>query len=369
MFYLENDRESFYQWDSNQRLIVTDASITNLHYCNRTEAEALVVEVYEEEGKRFANVPNILLQDVWNICVYAYCGNCYTKQSKLFKVIARSKPADYIYTETEVLRWATLEAEIKAEMAALEAKVDSKLVDQNTKVANAIVGTVSGAEGVIKGVSPLPHTMEITAEPNTTVTLWGKNLFDVTPVKGKTVKMNGGTLHCDENGYITGSGTPTGGCAFENYRLDNLPKNTLMVLSAHGTSKNLAAVLYLRDKDGKQLGVSGVDSSKPQASVKPYDYPTFDYATVEIKRSGNNSEMSGGMYIQLEIGNKRSDYVPCVSPITYTANEEGVIEGATSPSTTVTYVADNETTIKYNRDANEVIKELTEAIISLGGNI
>ena len=360
MFRLENNQEALYQWDSNQRLIVTDATITDIHYCNRTSAEALVVEVYEEGGVRYANVPNVLLMDAWNICTYAYCNGCYTKQIKLIKVIARSKPADYVYTETEIKRWADLEAELKADMAALEA-------ENKVTFANVLKGVVSGTEALVNDVSPMPHKMDITTVANGEVILWsGKNLFDVTPIKGKTVKQNGGTLTCSEDGYISGSGTPTGGCGW-NYTLGKLPKVT-MVLSAHGEFDNLAAVIYLRDKDGKSLGYAGVDNSRKQISVKPQNYSTFDYATVEIKRSGSNYEMKGGMYLQLEIGNK-TDYEPATTPITYTANEEGVVEGVDSINPTFTFTADNETTIKYNRDTNAVIQQLTNAIISLGGNV
>lgn len=107
MFKIYNGRENFYQWDLEQRLIVEDASINEVHFCNKTDDCSLVSEVYEQDGLRLVNVPNILLQDSWAIRVYAYCTN-YTKVSETFKVTARSKPADYIYTETEVLNYNTL---------------------------------------------------------------------------------------------------------------------------------------------------------------------------------------------------------------------------------------------------------------------
>lgn len=102
MFKIEDGRECFYQWDSAQRLIVSDASITEVHFCNKTGECSLVCEVFEEDGKRLVNVPNILLQENRHINVYAY-DDCATKNSAVFKVIPRSKPEDYIYTETEVL--------------------------------------------------------------------------------------------------------------------------------------------------------------------------------------------------------------------------------------------------------------------------
>lgn len=108
MFELRNGRECFFQWDLDQQLIVSDPSITEVHFCNKTDDCSLVCKVYEEDGLRLVNVPNILLQTDWSIRVYAYCTN-YTKQEKIFKVCPRTKPADYVYTETEVATWDKLE--------------------------------------------------------------------------------------------------------------------------------------------------------------------------------------------------------------------------------------------------------------------
>ena len=111
MFKILDGREQFYQWDINRKLLVQDASITEVHFCNRTEECSLVVEVVDG----VANVPNILLQDSWKIKVFGYDGEA-TKHSATFGVIARSKPADYVYTETEVKRWE----EYGERIAALE---------------------------------------------------------------------------------------------------------------------------------------------------------------------------------------------------------------------------------------------------------
>ena len=107
MFKIEDGRLSFWQWDLNQRLIVEDASVTEVHFCHKIGNCSLVCEVYEEDGKRLVNVPNILLQDNWTIRVYAYCVN-YTKIEEKINVFSRSKPADYIYTETEIKNYDDL---------------------------------------------------------------------------------------------------------------------------------------------------------------------------------------------------------------------------------------------------------------------
>ena len=113
MFQILDGREHFYQWDIDRKIIVFDEDITEVHFCNRTDDCSLVCEVYSIDGVRLVNVPNILLQNDWRINVYAYDKN-YTKHSECFKVVKRSKPTDYIYTETEIKRYGDLEERISA---------------------------------------------------------------------------------------------------------------------------------------------------------------------------------------------------------------------------------------------------------------
>jgi hypothetical protein len=107
LFTIYDGREQFYQWDLDRALIVHDDSITQVHFCNRTDSCSLVCEVYEKDGKRLVDVPNVLLQSNWRIRAYGY-DSTYTKYCNTFDVLPRSKPADYVYTETEVLNYNTL---------------------------------------------------------------------------------------------------------------------------------------------------------------------------------------------------------------------------------------------------------------------
>lgn len=107
MFKIYDGRDKFYQWDVDRKLIIEDATITQVHFCNRTDECSLVCETYQEDGLTLVNVPNVLLQTDWRINVYAYDTN-YTKFSECFAVAKRSKPENYIYTETEVLNYNTL---------------------------------------------------------------------------------------------------------------------------------------------------------------------------------------------------------------------------------------------------------------------
>lgn len=108
MFRIYDGRDYFYQWDIDRKIIVEDETITEVHFCNRTDDCSLICEVYSEGNLRVANVPNILLQDNWRINVYAYDGSC-TKHATKFEVKSRTKPSDYMYTETEIKTFSKLE--------------------------------------------------------------------------------------------------------------------------------------------------------------------------------------------------------------------------------------------------------------------
>lgn len=111
MFKIYDGREHFYQWDINRKLIVEDASIVEVHFCNRTDDCSLVCETYVEDGVTLVNVPNILLQTDWRIHVYAFDGE-HTKHDACYDIVARTKPADYAYEETEVLTWHTINEKV-----------------------------------------------------------------------------------------------------------------------------------------------------------------------------------------------------------------------------------------------------------------
>lgn len=118
MFRIVDGREHFYQWDLDRQVTVDDSSIIEVHFCNRTDECSLVVDVVD--GK--ANVPNIILQNSFDIRVFGYDGKA-TLHEKTFKVKARTQPADYVYTETTVKRIDEVlaKAEEAAELASTTA--------------------------------------------------------------------------------------------------------------------------------------------------------------------------------------------------------------------------------------------------------
>ena len=109
-------RDSFYQWDINQKLTATSLKVGDeIHFTNARQPFALVLIAYEFNGKVVVNVPNMLLQMAIPIIVYRYANDGksgYTIEEYAFTVNQRPRPDDYVYSETEVLNYTSLEKRV-----------------------------------------------------------------------------------------------------------------------------------------------------------------------------------------------------------------------------------------------------------------
>lgn len=112
MLIIEGGRSCLYQWDIDQRLEVVNPDVHEVHFSSATISPALVCDVYEEDGRRFANIPNILLQEAWAIQAHGCCDS-RVRDVLVCRVVRRARPADYVYTETEVKTFDALEKRIK----------------------------------------------------------------------------------------------------------------------------------------------------------------------------------------------------------------------------------------------------------------
>ena len=101
MFKIADGRSHFWQWDVGRKLIVSDSNVTKVHFGNKGIDFLLGVNVKEEDGKRVADIPDILFQKAFDIRAYAYVGDEYTQKSATFEVKSRPKPPDYVFTPTE----------------------------------------------------------------------------------------------------------------------------------------------------------------------------------------------------------------------------------------------------------------------------
>lgn len=111
MLQIFDGREYFYQWDLDQKLSVEyDENVCHVHFENPDSETSLDVETYTLDGRLVADVPNILLQRAGVIRAWIYkCeGDECTIETTIFRVQARQKPSDYVYTETEVQSYQKL---------------------------------------------------------------------------------------------------------------------------------------------------------------------------------------------------------------------------------------------------------------------
>lgn len=109
---LQIDKE-LVQWEVGRTLTVNNPNIVFVEFYNKNSEIGLIVPV----ANGVVQVPNILLTENLPIIAFACVGDKNKTKAisqKIFKVIARTKPADYVYTETEVQTYEKLDARIKA---------------------------------------------------------------------------------------------------------------------------------------------------------------------------------------------------------------------------------------------------------------
>ena len=115
---IANGRTHFYQWDLNQQLELSFPCAV-VYFENGTQSESLGCEVKEVNGKLLCDVPNDLLQTAAQLHAYAWdAEKTYVIAHMVFAVEQRERPADYVYTQTEV--WTAEKAVAKALQAAKE---------------------------------------------------------------------------------------------------------------------------------------------------------------------------------------------------------------------------------------------------------
>lgn len=262
MFKIYDGREQFYQWDLDRKIIVEDETIKEVHFCNRTDDCSLVCEVYDFGIFKVANVPNILLQEDWRINVYGY-NEKYTKYEKTFEVKRRSKPADYIYTETEIKTFALLEKRMEelensVTEEGIEKAVGEYLEENPVEVDLTGYATEDFVNNSIDSTIPQVVT-DTLQEAKESGQFDGKDGVDgkdgYTPIKN--VDYFDGT-----NGKDGKDGNPGKDGVSVTHKWEG---TTLSITSASGTSS-----ANLKGTDGTN-GTNGKDGYTPQKGIDYFD--------------------------------------------------------------------------------------------------
>lgn len=110
---------NLYQWDTGRVVQIDpdiDYVIHEVHFATRKMDFAYVVKTYTENGRTYCKVPNILLQQCYDIYCYEVRENDDGEESTsttIFKVTKRNRPLDYIYTDPEKYTYKELENRLK----------------------------------------------------------------------------------------------------------------------------------------------------------------------------------------------------------------------------------------------------------------
>lgn len=118
---LENGQLYCWQWETNQRLVIDTLEgyeAENL-ICKmgilKDKIGIVEVQVYEENGKIFSNIPDVLLQYEGLVEAWVQTNSEFSSATLAywrFRVKKRERPEDYIYTEIDVLTWQELDKRI-----------------------------------------------------------------------------------------------------------------------------------------------------------------------------------------------------------------------------------------------------------------
>lgn len=147
-----------YQWDTGRVVQIDPDSgydIHEVHFATRKMDFAYVVKTYSENGNTYCKIPNILLQQYYDIYCYEVRENEDGEESTsttIFKITKRNRPLDYIYTDPEKYTYKELEERVKDLEDAFE-EVKSTSIEASTlaneaytmaETANATASSFSG---------------------------------------------------------------------------------------------------------------------------------------------------------------------------------------------------------------------------------
>lgn len=275
-----------------------------------------------------------------------------------------------------------------AKQTAAEAKdycdgIKSTFEEAMAERANAIKGSKSSKGVLITDISPVKHRLKVKLSGDNAsgskLTVFGKNVFNirdwidyVNSGIGSSGKADDVYLGEECFSYVQNK---TAGADF--FKGMTFMENTQYTISLEYTfsygnyTQYSIPCLIIVYTDGEYTSiVQKVSNSEFTRCVftTPKDKTV---AGIGLTRFSANATVYVKNNMQIEQGTKATEFEPAVTAVTYTAEENGEVKGVQSIYPSMTLYADNGLTVsaEYNRDANKVVAELTQAIISLGGNI
>lgn len=144
------------QWDVGQKLKITLATLKGafqVHFANKQDDTAYVVEGTATNGVGTVDIPNIILQKpvgakAW---LYVYDGDAgETIKTIDLPITSRAKPSDYIYKEIEILNYEKIIAEAEALVkAAAKSETNAKA---SATAASSSAATADAAKNYVEAI-------------------------------------------------------------------------------------------------------------------------------------------------------------------------------------------------------------------------
>ena len=200
-----------------------------------------------------------------------------------------------------------------------------------------------------------------------TVQRYGKNIFDYVSLYSS---VSGVTI---TNGEVRGEGWRLLGGKYtfpSCFVGKTITASALMKGVATTNSNHEMHIRVYNDNKSKEtlsnyIHTNGADFEKAiiTKTIEDGDY-------LQVSYSSGSGETIVFKDFQIEIGTTAAEYEPYKCE-TYTADENGNVEGIIGNGEAMTLIADSGAIIsaEYNKDTNKVIESLVNAIISLGGNV
>ena len=268
---------ALYQWEIGRKICITPApgtTVSAVHFAHPGDSEAPTVTPREENGLIVADIPNYLLQSGRSIVAFLVDvdeNKIETTCDRIFSVINRPKPADYVYTETEVQTWHSLDERIKAlEENGMGVPGGSGITDseknlllslfKNTAYTADMSATISRLEALWSGNVP-----DVPDEPVGTAYTVTNNLTNVTNSNPQTEVTEGfysATLRA-EDGYTIEATITMGGVDI-TANVFTAETGTILITAVTGNivitaTAKLASMPVLYRLAGTPKSVSGLE--------------------------------------------------------------------------------------------------------------
>lgn len=178
IFKIYGGRTNFWQWDTKQKLIVLDESITEVHFSNRNMTHSVKRDVYIKGDLRLCNVPSDLLKLPRNLVAYAFADGATVKSVK-FAVVQRPMPSDYISDQNEDIEDKLTQIDIKLD-ALNDNKADDIYYDEEGKYIQLVANgeLIGNRVDVLNGDVSCIDNIEVNEEGHLVVILTNGRIID-----------------------------------------------------------------------------------------------------------------------------------------------------------------------------------------------